>query len=74
MSNSIVPSGSSREALREDVRGTPTSAVCEQKSAVVFKKMLENKKAISEHFQKKVNLTDLKDKYHFLNPVYFYKT
>ena len=37
------------------------------KGAHIFKKMLEDKKAISEHLQNGGKLSDLKDKYKFLD-------
>ena len=37
--------------------------------AAIFKKMLEDKKAIHEHLQNGGNLTDLKDKYNFATPL-----
>jgi len=43
------------------------------KGAAIFKKMLDDKKAISEHLKNGGKLTDLKDKYHFLDPLSFYK-
>jgi hypothetical protein len=39
------------------------------KGAAIFKKMLEDKKAIHEHLQSGGNLTDLKDKYTFATPL-----
>ncbi len=38
------------------------------KGASIFKKMLEDKKAIHQHLQKGGKLSDLKDKYHFVKP------
>ncbi|WP_169719483.1 hypothetical protein [Olivibacter sitiensis] len=43
------------------------------KGAAIFKKILEDKRAISAHLQQGGKLTDLKDKYNFLDPVSFYK-
>ncbi len=43
------------------------------KGAAIFKKMLEDKRAIHEHLQNGGKLTDLKDKYNFLDPLSFYK-
>jgi hypothetical protein len=39
------------------------------KGASIFKKILEDKKAISEHIQKGGKLEDLKDKYKFAKPI-----
>ena len=43
------------------------------KGAAIFKKMIEDKRAIHKHFQKGGKLTDIKDKYKFLDPLSFYK-
>jgi hypothetical protein len=43
------------------------------KGASIFKKMLEDRKAIRLHLQNGGKLTDLKDKYNFLDPLSFYK-
>ena len=39
------------------------------KGAFVFKRMLADKKAIREHLQKGGKLSDLKDKFDFVNPL-----
>ena len=39
------------------------------KGAAIFKKMLEDKKAISEHLQKGGTLSELKEKYKFATPI-----
>jgi hypothetical protein len=39
------------------------------KGSAIFKKMLEDKKAIHEHLKKGGKLTDLKDKYNFATPL-----
>ena len=39
------------------------------KGAAIFKKMLEDKKAIHAHLQKGGELTDLKEKYNFATPL-----
>ncbi|MDR3696401.1 hypothetical protein [Mucilaginibacter sp.] len=39
------------------------------RGSAIFKKMLEDKKAIHEHLQKGGKLTDLKDKYNFATPL-----
>ncbi|MDQ6756191.1 MAG: hypothetical protein M3004_04565 [Bacteroidota bacterium] len=39
------------------------------KGASIFKKMLEDKKAIRQHLQKGGNLADLKNKYRFVKPL-----
>lgn len=44
------------------------------KGAAIFSKMLEDKKAIHAHLRKGGKLTDLKDKYKFLDPLSIYKT
>ncbi|MES2702673.1 MAG: hypothetical protein V4649_08545 [Bacteroidota bacterium] len=43
------------------------------KGAAIFKKMLEDKQFIQEHLDKGGKLTDLKDKFQFLEPLSFYK-
>ena len=43
------------------------------KGAAVFKKMLDDKRAIHEHLKNGGKLIDLKDKYNFLDPLSFYK-
>ena len=40
------------------------------KGAAIFKKMLEDKKAIHEHLSKGGKLEDLKDKYKFAKPLH----
>jgi hypothetical protein len=40
------------------------------KGALIFKKMLEDKKAIQEHLRKGGKIEDLKDKYHFVKPIW----
>ena len=44
------------------------------KGAFIFKKMLEDKRAIHKHLQNGGKLSDLKDKYNFLDPLSIYKT
>ena len=39
------------------------------RGAAIFKKMLEDKKAIHEHLQSGGKITDLKDKYNFATPL-----
>ena len=39
------------------------------KGAFIFKKMLEDKRAIHQHLQKGGKLTDLKNKYRFVKPL-----
>jgi uncharacterized membrane-anchored protein YhcB (DUF1043 family) len=39
------------------------------KGASIFKKMLEDKKAIHQHLQKGGKLADLKNKYRFVKPL-----
>jgi len=39
------------------------------KGASIFKKMLEDKKAIHQHLQKGGKLVDLKNKYRFVKPL-----
>jgi len=39
------------------------------KGASIFKKMLEDKKAIQQHLQKGGKLDDLKNKYRFVKPL-----
>ena len=39
------------------------------KGAFIFKKMLDDKKAIHEHLQKGGKLSGLKDKYKFVKPI-----
>ena len=41
------------------------------KGALIFKKILEDKKAIHDHLLNGGKLSDLKDKYKFANPVSF---
>lgn len=41
------------------------------KGAAIFKKMLEDKKAIQKHIQKGGKLSDLKGKFNFVNPLSF---
>jgi hypothetical protein len=43
------------------------------KGAAIFKKMLEDKRAIHEYLVKGGKLSDLKDKYQFLDPLSIYK-
>lgn len=44
------------------------------KGAAIFKKMLDDKKAIHEHLANGGKITDLKDKYQFLDPLSIYKS
>jgi hypothetical protein len=46
---------------------TPTE---NSKGAAIFKKMLEDKKAIHQHIVHGGKISDLKDKYKFANPVF----
>lgn len=39
------------------------------KGAAIFKKMLEDKKAIHEHIRKGGKIADLKDKFKFVKPL-----
>lgn len=39
------------------------------KGAAIFKKMLEDKKAIREHIKKGGKISDLKDQYNFAKPI-----
>jgi len=39
------------------------------KGAAIFKKMLDDKKAIHQHLQKGGKFVDLKDKYKFVKPL-----
>jgi hypothetical protein len=39
------------------------------KGAPIFKKMIEDKKAISRHIQKGGKISDLKGKFNFVNPL-----
>lgn len=43
------------------------------KGAAIFKKMLDDKKAIHEYLMSGGKLTDLKDKYSFLDPLSIHK-
>jgi hypothetical protein len=43
------------------------------KGATIFKKMLDDKKAIHQHLINGGKLIDLKDKYSFLDPLSIYK-
>ena len=43
------------------------------KGAAIFKKILDDKRAIAAHLEKGGRLSDLKDKYDFLDPLSFYK-
>ena len=43
------------------------------KGAAIFKKMLDDKKAIHQHLMKGGTLIDLKDKYQFLDPLSIFK-
>ena len=43
------------------------------KGAAIFKKMLDDKNAIHQHLKNGGKLTDLKDKYNFLDPLSIYK-
>jgi len=45
---------------------TPT---LNSKGASIFKKMLEDKRAIHQHLQKGGNLSELKNKYRFVKPL-----
>ncbi len=39
------------------------------KGASIFKKMIEDKKAIREHIQKGGKISEIKDKFNFVKPV-----
>ena len=39
------------------------------KGAIIFKKMLEDKRVIHEHLAKGGKIEDLKDKFHFVKPL-----
>jgi hypothetical protein len=39
------------------------------KGAFIFKKMLEDKKAIHQHLQKGGNFSDIKEKFNFVKPI-----
>lgn len=39
------------------------------KGAAIFKKMIEDKRAIREHIQKGGKISDLKGKYNFVKPI-----
>jgi hypothetical protein len=41
----------------------------DSKGAPIFKKMMEDRKAIQQHLQKGGKLSDLKDKYPFAKPL-----
>jgi len=43
------------------------------KGAAIFKKMLDDKKAIHQHLMNGGKLSDLKDKYQFLDPLSIYQ-
>ena len=43
------------------------------KGAAIFKKMLDDKRAIHHHLANGGKITDLKDKYQFLDPLSIYK-
>ncbi len=42
------------------------------KGATIFKKMLDDQKAVRQHLRNGGKLTDLKDKYKFLDPLSIY--
>lgn len=43
----------------------PTNA----KGAAIFKKMIEDKKAIREHFQKGGKIVEIKERFNFVKPI-----
>lgn len=47
------------------------STATSSKGAAIFKKMIEDKKAIREHFQKGGKISELKEKYKFVKPLSF---
>lgn len=46
-------------------------SVTNSKGAAIFRKMLEDKKAIHQHLENGGKISDLKDKYRFANPISF---
>lgn len=45
------------------------ASAANSKGAAIFKKMLEDKKAISKHIQSGGTLTDIKEKFNFVKPI-----
>lgn len=45
------------------------SSATNSKGAIIFKKMIEDKKAIREHIQKGGNISELKGKFKFVKPL-----
>ena len=50
-------------------KNKPIQKTLNSKGASIFKKMLEDKKAIHQHLQKGGKLADLKNTYHFVKPL-----
>ena len=46
-----------------------TNKTLNSKGAYIFKKMLEDKNAISKHLKKGGKISDLKDKFKFVKPI-----
>lgn len=53
------------EALKSNKKENKANS----KGAAIFKKMLDDKKAISEHIKKGGKISDLKDKFNFVKPL-----
>jgi len=51
-------------------KSTAIGATDNSKGAYIFKKMLEDKKAIHEHLAKGGKIEDLKDRFKFVKPLY----
>ncbi len=52
------------------MKSKPTiSSASKSKGAIIFKKMLEDKKAIREHIRKGGNISELKGKFKFVKPL-----
>jgi hypothetical protein len=52
--------------MQKNVTIAPTE---NSKGAYIFKKMLEDKRAIHEYLAKGGKIEDLKDKFHFVKPI-----
>lgn len=50
--------------IKETIQSSANS-----KGALIFKKMLEDKKAIHQHLQKGGKISDLKEKFNFVKPL-----
>jgi hypothetical protein len=50
-------------------RSNTIAATENSKGAFIFKKMLEDKRAIHDHLAKGGKIEDLKDKFHFVKPL-----